>query len=73
MSKKETEFDRYDRMKRLVREAEVQKRKNFGFSDNQKLKKGGKPKSYDDVLNKKWSGQFAELDEELDDLELMKI
>lgn len=40
MSKKESEFDRYDRMRKLEREAEVEKRKALG----EIRKKGGRPK-----------------------------
>lgn len=40
MSKKESEFDRYDRMKKLEREAEVEKRKAL----SEIKKKGGRPK-----------------------------
>lgn len=40
MSKKESEFDRYERMKKLEREAEAEKRKTLGGIK----KKGGRPK-----------------------------
>lgn len=40
MSKKESEFDRYERMKKLEREAEVEKKKAIG----EIKKKGGRPK-----------------------------
>lgn len=36
---KETEFDRYDRMKKLEKEAEVEKRKSNEFSNKIKSKK----------------------------------
>lgn len=39
VSKKSSEFDRYDRMRKLQREAEVEKRKASGGK-----KKGGRPK-----------------------------
>ncbi len=41
MSKKETEFDRYDRMRKMQREAEVERKKSFDGSK----KKGGRPKA----------------------------
>lgn len=40
MSKKESEFDRYERMKKLEREVEVEKRKSLESIK----KKGGRPK-----------------------------
>ncbi len=43
MSKKETEFDRYDRMKKLERESEAQKRKNE-FLEDDVTEKSGKSK-----------------------------
>lgn len=38
---KETEFDRYERMKKLEKEAEVEKRK---LTEANEKKKGGRPK-----------------------------
>lgn len=40
MSKKESEFDRYERMKKLERKAEVEKKKTL----EEIKKKGGRPK-----------------------------
>lgn len=40
MSKKESEFDRYERMRKLEREAEVEKRKNLAEGK----KRGGRLK-----------------------------
>lgn len=40
MSKKESEFDRYDRMKKFQKEAELHKKKSFGEE-----KKKGRPKA----------------------------
>ena len=40
VSKKESEFDRYDRMKKLQKEAELHKKKSFGEE-----KRKGKPKA----------------------------
>ena len=40
MSKKESEFDRYDRMRKMQKEAEVEKRKSF----EEGRKRGGRPK-----------------------------
>ncbi len=46
MSKKESEFERYDRMKKLERENEAQKRKNYEFFEDDAKNKGrGKTKS----------------------------
>lgn len=52
MSKKETEFDRYERMKKLEKEAEVEKRKLEGSVSK---KKSGKPKLEADSKKQKWS------------------
>ena len=43
MSKKETEFDRIDRMRKMEKEAEITKRKN-SEEDLSKKKGAGKPK-----------------------------
>lgn len=52
MSKKETEFDRYDRMKKIERESEFQKRKMAEPSKGGNDKKGGKPKSNNSSFKK---------------------
>lgn len=55
MSKKESEFDRYDRMKKLEREAEVEKRKALG----EIKKKGGRPKILQSNCNpKNWNQNY---------------
>ncbi len=41
MSKKESEFDRYERMKKLEREADAEKRKSLGGDK----KKSGRPRA----------------------------
>ncbi len=57
MSKKESEFDRFDRMKRLEKETEVQKRKSEGALSETVEKKGGKPKAN---LRKNWTHEYAD-------------
>lgn len=52
MSKKETEFDRYERMKKLEKEAEVEKRKSEGSGNK---KNTGKSKLSADPKKQKWS------------------
>ena len=60
MSKKMSEFDRYDRMKRLEREAEAEKRKTEdGFR-----KKGGRPKGAFGSSGKNKSRSLLFMDEE---------
>lgn len=59
MSKKETEFDRYDRMKKMERESEVQKRKNVETLDLGKNKKGGKAKSENETVKKRRVKDYA--------------
>lgn len=44
MSKKESEFERYDRMKRLEKEAKLEIRKNADTFLEEERKKKGKPK-----------------------------
>ena len=57
MSKKETEFDRLDRMKKLEREAEITKRKNTeeGIS---KKRTSGKPKTNIMQPKKNWAKDY---------------
>ncbi len=58
MSKKETEFDRFDRMKKLEREAEVEKRKTMDLLTDQK-KKGGRPKPSGNAEKKSWGKSLS--------------
>ena len=58
MSKKETEFDRYERMKKLEKEAEVAKRKSAGMEDENR-KKGGKPKMVKAPRKNNWNQTYA--------------
>ncbi len=57
MSKKETEFDRYERMKKLNKEAEVEKRKTLGLTIT-KNKKGGKPKPAVELKSRNWTRDY---------------
>lgn len=62
MSKKETEFDRIDRMKKMEREAELEKRKSgdaFG-----KNKKGGRSKPFMASNKNEKSLYFEEFEDE---------
>lgn len=64
MSKKETEFDRVDRMKKLEREAEMEKRKSDdSFS---KSKKGGRSKPFITSNKNEKSLYTEEYEEEYD-------
>jgi len=58
VSKKETEFDRYERMKKLEREAEVAKRK-LADPDDENRKKGGKPKMGKAPKKTNWNQSYA--------------
>ena len=60
MSKKVSEFDRYERMKKLEREAEVEKRKSMGDLK----KKSGRPKP---VMTHSGSKNWADYDEDEED------
>lgn len=57
MSKKESEFDRYERMKKLEREAEAEKKKNTG----EIKKKGGRPKPLTVGSMRNWSKDYEDL------------
>lgn len=61
MSKKESEFDRYERMKKLEREAEMEKRKTSGAK-----KKSGRPKH--DLMedDKDWTKNYEDYIDEYD-------
>lgn len=62
MSKKESEFDRYERMKKREKEAEVEKRKAEGGK-----KKSGRPKAMGvNGSNKKWNGNYEQYLEDYD-------
>ena len=58
LSKKETEFDRYERMKKLEKEAEVAKRKSADMDDENR-KKGGKPKMGKAPKRNNWNQNYA--------------
>jgi hypothetical protein len=63
VSKKTSEFERYDRMKKLQKEAEVEKRKSVGGR-----KKGGRPKmqEYDFGKGKfRYEEDYEDYDEDL--------
>ncbi|HOQ17078.1 MAG TPA: hypothetical protein PLC16_05885 [Defluviitaleaceae bacterium] len=65
MSKKETEFDRYERMKKIQREMEIQKRKemdDFRAGKNKKKKKMGF--SENNTRRKDWTKYYeADMDD----------
>ena len=62
VSKKESEFDRYERMKKLEREAEMEKRKSEGLK-----KKGGRPKAISPSNGgKNWTKNYEQLLEDYD-------
>ncbi|MBS4959456.1 MAG: hypothetical protein KHZ62_01365 [Clostridiales bacterium] len=56
MSKKESEFDRYERMRKLEREAEVEKRKNLAEGK----KRGGRLKPSFAGNTKNWARVYDE-------------
>ena len=63
MSKKVTEFDRYDRMKKMERESEAQRRKAIEFaSEPKKSRKTGK--SSMDTGRKGWMREYDPMEEE---------
>lgn len=60
MSKKLSEFDRYERMKKMEKEAEVEKRKSEGGIK----KKGGRPKvGFANAGSRDWSKNHDEIEE----------
>ncbi len=59
MSKKASEFERYDRMKKLQREAEAEKRKSVGGR-----KKSGRPKMQENVSS---NGKFEYEEEDYEE------
>ena len=63
MSKKESEFDRLDRMRKMEREAEVTKRKN-NEDDSNKKRASGKNKANAGQVRKNWAKDYASAMEE---------
>lgn len=59
MSKKETEFDRYERMKRLQREAEAQRRKEMDVEIGKNKKKGRVKLSNSSSRKKDWTKDYV--------------
>jgi len=58
VSKKETEFDRYERMKRLQKEAEAQKRKEMELEAGRNKKKGRVKLSNTTARKKDWTRDY---------------
>jgi len=58
VSKKETEFDRYERMKRLQKEAEAQKRKEMELEAGRNKKKGRVKLSSTTSRKKDWTRDY---------------
>lgn len=58
MSKKETEFDRYERMKRLQKEAEIQKKKEMDSRIGKNKKKGRVNLSSNGSRKKDWTKSY---------------
>lgn len=58
VSKKETEFDRYERMKRLQKEAEAQKRKEMESEIGKNKKKGRVKVSNNSSRKKDWTKDY---------------
>jgi len=59
VSKKETEFDRYLRMKKREYEAEVEKRKSFKPNDSKRKSAKQKAASAVGVGNKNWLKDYS--------------
>jgi len=58
VSKKETEFDRYERMKRLQKEAEAQKKKEVDLEISRSKKKGRVKVSNSGGRKKDWTKDY---------------
>ncbi|WP_058486244.1 hypothetical protein [Defluviitalea phaphyphila] len=58
VSKKETEFERYERMKKLQKEAEFQKRKEMELNLGKKKKKGRMKISNSRTRKKDWTREY---------------
>ncbi len=64
MSKKQTEFERYDRMKKLEKGIEAERRKNNDIIFDDEKKRGKKVKTLDHASKKSWAYDYdsGELD-----------